>query len=238
MGWYTALACSGALSADDGFRVVNGMGSIMHNNAVGGQILYPFNDENWNDIPGKKAELEALAAEIEGLSISIYLGGMIVFAGTEDALTTLEKRLPVNGRFPMRLMNHAAFHSSLQNENSARGKTALPASMFSQPNIPLIDGRGHLWFPETVNVEELWDYTFDHQVTQTYDFTKAVTNSVKELAPDMLIILGPGTTLGGATAQALISCGWDSLLGKSDFIARQQKPLFWRLWGWKPSGNG
>ena len=141
---------------------------------LAGKSSIPFNDENWNDIPGKKAELEALAAEIEGLSISIYLGGMIVFAGTEDALTTLEKRLPVDGRFPMRLMNHAAFHSRLQNENSARGKTALPASMFSQPNIPLIDGRGHLWFPETVNVEELWDYTFGHQVTQTYDFTKAV----------------------------------------------------------------
>jgi len=223
MGWYTALACSGALLADDGFRVVNTMGSIMQNNAVGGQILYPFNDENWNGIPSKKVELEALAAEIEGLSISIYLGGMIVFAGTEDALTALEKRLPTNGRFPMRLMNHAAFHSNLQNENSARGKNALPASMFSKPNVPLIDGRGHLWFPDTVNVQELWDYTFGHQVTKTYDFTKAVVSSVKELAPDVLIVLGPGTTLGGATAQALISCGWDSLSSKSDFITRQEK---------------
>jgi len=95
--------------------------------------------------------------------------------------------------------------------------------MFSKPNVPLIDGRGHLWFPDTVNVQELWDYTFGHQVTETYDFTKAVVNSVKELAPDVLIVLGPGTTLGGATAQALISCGWDSLSSKSDFITRQEK---------------
>lgn len=223
MGWYTALACSGALSAPDGFLIANTMGRIMQDNAIGGQILYPFNDENWIESPVKKAELEALAAEIEGLYISIYLGGMIVFAGTDEALNTLERRLPVLGRFPMRLMNHSGFHSELQNENSRRGKDALPVSLFSGPAIPLIDGRGHMWLPQTVNLEDLWDYTFGHQVTETYDFTKAVANSVKELAPDIVIVLGPGTTLGGATAQALISCGWESLNTKKDFTDRQEK---------------
>jgi len=226
MGWYTALACAGALSAEDGFQVVNTMGSIMQDNLVGGQILYPFVDENWTEILRKKAELQALCDDIENLYISIYLGGMIVFAGTDDALAKLETRLPVRGRFPMRLMNHAAFHSELQQPNAERGKVALPASLFAQPEIPLIDGRGHMWWPKTVNLHELWDYTFGHQVAQTYDFTKAVTHSVKELAPDVLIILGPGTTLGGVTAQALISCGWESLHGKADFIERQTKDLY------------
>lgn len=222
MGWYTALACSGALSANDGFRVVNTMGNIMQANAAGGQIIFPFVDENWNAIPGKKEDLEKLANDIEGLYISIYLGGMIVFAGTDKALKALENTLPVQGRFPMRLMNHAGFHSELQNENSARGKDSLPSSLFSQPDIRLIDGRGHHWLPGAIKIEDLWDYTFGHQVTETYDFTHAIISSVKELAPDTLIILGPGTTLGGATAQSLISCGWDGLISKEAFTARQK----------------
>ncbi len=223
MGWYTALACSGALTANNGFRVVNTMGSIMQSNSEGGQVLYPFVNEDWTPIPGKKGELENLTSEIEGLYISIYLGGMIVFAGTENALTKLEKKLPPQGRFPMRLMNHAGFHSALQRENSLRGKADLPTSLFSQPNTRLIDGRGHHWIPGTVKLDELWDYTFGHQVTESYDFTNAIVSSVKELAPEILIILGPGTTLGGATAQALISCGWDGLASKSDFTTRQKK---------------
>ena len=225
MGWYTALACSGALSANDGFRVVNTMGNIMQNNAVGGQLLYPLVDENWQPIAGKKHELEKLATEIEGLYISIHLGGMIVFAGTDEALKTLEDRLPIQGRFPMRLMNHAGFHSKLQKENSARGKDTLPLSLFSQPNIRLIDGRGHHWLPGTVKLNDLWDYTFGHQITKTYDFTQAIISSIKDLAPDTLIILGPGTTLGGATAQSLISCGWDGLTSKADFTTRQKTGL-------------
>lgn len=226
MGWYTALACSGALTADDGFRIVNTMGTIMQDNLVGGQLLYPFVDENWQAIPNKKAELERLTSEIDGLYISIYLGGMIVFAGTDEAIETLEKRLPAQGRFPMRLMNHAGFHSELQNTNSARGKEALPVSLFRQPELPLIDGRGHQWIPGTVNCNDLWEYTFGHQVSQTYDFTKAIVNSVKALAPETIIILGPGTTLGGATAQSLISCGWSSLNSKNDFTTRQKKTPF------------
>lgn len=226
MGWYTALACAGALSADEGFRVVNTMGTIMQENLIGGQLLYPFVDENWMEIPDRRSELESLCAKIDGLYISIYLGGMIVFAGTKNALIEAEKQLPTIGRFPMRLMNHAGFHSELQSPNAARGKNALPLSLFSQPNIPLFDGRGHQWLPGCVNLTELWDYTFGHQVVETYDFTRAIVNSVKELAPDTIIILGPGTTLGGATAQSLISCGWESLVSKDDFADRQKSAPF------------
>ena len=237
MGWYTALACAGALSAEDGFKVVNTMGCIMQDNLVGGQILYSFVDENWREVPGKKTELMSLCNEIDGLYISIYLGGMIVFAGTDKALASAEKKLPQEGRFPMRLMNHAAFHSALQAENSSRGKAALNTALFKQPKIPLIDGRGHQWLPKTVNTDALWDYTFGHQVTETYDFTKAITNSVKELAPDILIILGPGTTLGGATAQALFSCGWESLKSKVDFMARQQNAPYIAAMGLETQRN-
>ncbi len=60
MGWYIALACAGALDAGGGFEVVNTMGTLMHEFLIGGQTIYPFVDENWHEIPGRKAELLSL----------------------------------------------------------------------------------------------------------------------------------------------------------------------------------
>jgi hypothetical protein len=44
---------------------------------------------------------------------------------------------------------------------------------------------------------------------------------VKEYAPDRVILLGPGDTLGGAIAQALIAIRWQGLGSKQDFQAVQ-----------------
>lgn len=223
MGWYIALACSGVLDAMGGFEVVNTMGTFMHQASIGGQILYPFVNESWQEIPGRRAQLMALVDEIDGLYVSIHLGGMLVFAGTDEALRLLEDRLePTQGRFPMRLANHGAFHSPLQNPVSEKGKDALPVSLFSQPDIPLIDGRGHVWWPQACDLQALHDYTLGEQVTTPYDFTRAVQNGIREFAPDAIIVLGPGTTLGGAVAQSMIGVAWDDLYSKNDFIARQK----------------
>ena len=36
MGWYSALACAGALSPEGGFEVVNTMGNLMQQSLIGG----------------------------------------------------------------------------------------------------------------------------------------------------------------------------------------------------------
>ncbi|MEX3009818.1 ACP S-malonyltransferase [Hoeflea sp. TYP-13] len=232
MGWYIALACAGALSAENGMHVVNTMGNLMQDSLIGGQTVYPFVDDNWRAVPGRRKELLALVAQIDGqakcsLHVSIELGGMFVFAGNDAGLEALEAELPrINDRFPMRLANHAAFHTPLQAPIAQRGREALPQTLFQQPDIPLVDGRGNVWYPNATDQSALWDYTLGHQVTHTYDFTRAVQASVKEFAPDYLIVPGPGNTLGGAVAQSLIAFDWDGLANKADFIARQaQAPL-------------
>ena len=55
-----------------------------------------------------------------------------------------------------------------------------------------------------------------------YDFTRAVQVGVKEFAPDRVIILGPGATLGGAVAQSLIGINWQGWASKEDFATRQK----------------
>lgn len=227
MGWYSALACGGAISPVDGFAVANTMGTLMQEALIGGQLVYPFLGEDWRPDPARKAALLALVANIDAradhtLGLSIDLGGMLVMAGNEAGLKAFENAAePVDGRFPMRLGNHAAFHTALQEPVAARGRAALPPELFGQPSIPMIDGRGAIWWPHASDRHALWDYTLGHQVTESYDFTRAITVAAREFAPDLFIVTGPGTTLGGAAAQSLVLADWRGIGSKADFKARQ-----------------
>ena len=92
--------------------------------------------------------------------------------------------------------------------SSERALADLPAGWFGAPDVPMVDGRGHIWRPFASNAEALRRYTFATQILETYDFTRAVQVAVREYAPDRIILLGPGDTLGGAIAQALIAIEW------------------------------
>ncbi|SEO25621.1 Malonyl CoA-acyl carrier protein transacylase [Gemmobacter aquatilis] len=227
MGWYSALACAGALTPEGGFDVVNTMGTLMQQHLIGGQLIYPFVDEDWAPNPLKKAELLALVAQIatrpgHALALSIDLGGMLVLAGNEAGLAAFEAAVPpLQTRFPLRLANHAAFHTALQAPVAAEGRTRLSPALFGPPKLPLIDGRGHVWWPGATDPAALWDYTLGHQVTEPYDFTRAITHAAREFAPDLFIVTGPGTTLGGAVAQSLILADWRGMRSKSDFQRHQ-----------------
>lgn len=227
MGWYSALACAGSLSPLDGFTLVNTMGTLMQEALIGGQLVYPFMSEDWIDAPARRDDLMALVDQIgdrpgHDLALSIDLGGMLVIAGNEAGLKAFEAAVPpVQGRFPLRLGNHAAFHTALQAPVAARGRTAVPKSIFNQPKTPLIDGRGQVWWPGATTTEALYDYTLGHQVVAPYDFTAAIRTAAREFAPDFLIIPGPGTTLGGAVAQSLIRANWRGLASKADFQRMQ-----------------
>jgi [acyl-carrier-protein] S-malonyltransferase len=232
MGWYSALACAGALSPENGFEVVNTMGTLMQTHLIGGQLIHPFMDEAWQNNPAQKAALLELTAEINTrpdhtLALSINLGGMLVLAGNDAGLAAFESAVPqAQSRFPLRLANHAAFHTALQAPVAAIGRAQLPATLFTQPKHPLIDGRGAIWWPYATDTQALWGYTLGHQVTEPYDFTHAITIAAREFAPDLFIITGPGTTLGGATAQALITANWQGMASKSDFQSAQQEAPF------------
>ncbi|NTT84929.1 ACP S-malonyltransferase [Tabrizicola fusiformis] len=232
MGWYSALACAGALTPDNGFAVVNTMGTLMQQSLIGGQLVYPHMGDDWRPDPARKSHLLALVAEIatrpdHTLSLSIDLGGLLVLAGNETGLKAFEAAVPsAQGRFPMRLSNHAAFHTALQAPVAAEGRARLPETLFAQPKLPLIDGRGHIWWPGTATTATLRDYTLGHQVTEAYDFTAAIRTAAREFAPDYFIIPGPGTTLGGAVVQSLILAGWKGMGDKADFQRSQAEAPF------------
>jgi acyl transferase domain-containing protein len=199
----------------------------MQEHLIGGQLIYPFMGPDWTDAPARKAELLALTYNINTrpnhvLALSIDLGGLLVLAGNEAGLAAFEAAVPpVEGRFPMRLGNHAAFHTPLQAPVAALGRAALPETLFNRPQLPLIDGRGQVWWPGAATRASLHAYTLGHQVTETYDFTAAIRSAALEFAPDLFIIASPGSTMGGAVAQSLILASWKGMTSKADFQARQ-----------------
>lgn len=231
MGWYIALACAQALDVHGAFEVINTMGSMMKDQIVGGQIIYPIIDENWHQLSDKKNMVLSAIQEVNQLEgceahVSIYLGGYIVIGGNQKALDVLLKKLPKNENYPFQLINHAAFHTPLLQQTSEKAFQILSKDLFLKPQLPLIDGRGHIWQNYATDLDELYQYTLDHQVVQVYDFTKAITVALKEFAPDKLILLGPGNTLGGSIGQILIENKWLNIESKVDFSERQKSNPF------------
>lgn len=226
MGWYTALACGEVLAPADAFNAVNTMGTLMDTSGVGGQLVYPLLDGNWHPVAGRRDEIAELIAAVtaEGgrLFVSIDLGGMLVLAGDDAGLEKAAARLPpLEGRYPMRLAHHAAFHTPLLAHVADRARSLLGAELFHDPALSLVDGRGRIWRPRASHLAALWDYTFGEQVTAPYDFAAALRVAMREFAPEVLIVLGPGDSLGGAVAQTLVGLEWQGLAGKAEFTARQ-----------------
>lgn len=231
MGWYLALMFGGALDWAGGFEVVNTMGSMMKNEIVGGQVIYPVCDVDWK-ISKEKWDIVdqavAKAAQTAGVEIypSIYLGGYLVLGANKPGITALLKTLPQVENYPFQLINHAAFHTPLLVETAQKAFRTIPSDIFRRPEFPLIDGRGYVWQPHATNIEDLYHYTLGHQVVEVYDFTRAITVALKEYAPDALILLGPGGSLGGSLGQVLIENDWRGLKTKQQFTELQAEKPF------------
>ena len=228
MGWYIALVCVGVLNTQAGAQLINTMGSMMTDGLIGGQLIYPIVDEAWHIDPHKLHLVDQLLRtastdpSIE-LYTSIKLGGFIVLGGNQKGLKLASEVLPPEQlRYPMKLYNHAAFHTPMLEGTSVQARRLLSKDLFGMPKIPVIDGQGHIWQTLSSDPHLLYHYTLATQVYEQYNFTAAVQVSVKEFAPDRVIILGPGNTLGGAVAQALIQMQWKGLVDKASFIARQK----------------
>jgi [acyl-carrier-protein] S-malonyltransferase len=226
MGWYLTLAFGGSLDWAGAFRVINTMGGMMKDEIVGGQVIYPVCDENWKRSPERWQAVEEAVArvlQIEGTEVhaSIYLGGYIVLGANKPGIAALLKELPPVENYPFQLINHAAFHTPLLRQTAEKAFQIIPENIFHSPTIPLIDGRGCVWQPYSTNTEDLYHYTLGHQVVEPYDFSRAIAVALKEFAPDNLILLGPGSSLGGSVGQILIENNWRGISSKQDFTSQQ-----------------
>ena len=228
LGWYTTLAAASAVCPTNGFKIVNTVGTLMQESGMGGQLIYPCVDMEWHVIPEEK---ERILDQIEQsknihdgfLQLSINFGGWAVLAGDEPGLKEFEKRVPSTAGFPRRLKNHSAFHSELLSHVAESAAELLDKSIFASSSIPMIDGRGHIWYPHCYENHELHDYTLSYQITNLYDFTRAIHVAALEFAPDVFITTGPGDSLRRAIAESLIMIKWRGMNSKDDFERADKK---------------
>jgi len=226
MGWYTALSLGGALSFDDGFRLVQEMSLLQERGAAGGQILYPVVDDDWRSSPERAAAVERALADTEGQAWpSIHLGGYEVLAGSEEGLARLTASLPKASvgktGYPFRLAQHGPYHTPLAAGVAGAAREALAGLAFGRPRVTLVDGRGARSTPWSSDVTALRAYTFGTQVLEPYDFAKSVRVALREYAPDELVLPGPGNTLGGVVGTILVAERWRGIDSKHAFEAAQ-----------------
>jgi len=232
MGWYIALYAGGALDFTHAFTLIETMGHFQRDNIIGGQIIYPLVDDDWRMVAEREAAVEAVMAEVRArgsdhwVGLSIRLGGFLVLAGTDAGIRSLSAALPKvklgANEYPFQLARHSAFHTHLMAETSRRALYQLHNLVWTNPTVPMIDGRGHVWRPHRTVSGALRDYTLIDQVTEPYDFTTSLRVAIREHNPDHLVLLGPGETLGGAIAHVIISEGWRGIHSRDAFVKAQK----------------
>lgn len=202
LGYYTSLVVSGALTLDDGWRLVSTTARLQDAGRPGGQVMWSFLDDDWQIVEDRVELLAALLDELDGF-VSIRLGGHVVLAASEAGVVSLLERLPEvqvgKRKFPFRLPLHGPFHSVLASDVAERARTELEDLAITRPRVPLIDGRGHVWPPLSTNPRQLLAYTVGHQITQTFDYTSVVRVGICEFAAERTVCLGPGSTLRAPT---------------------------------------
>ena len=151
MGWYTTLVLGNVLSIKQGYDLIHTMGSMMKNQIIGGQIIYPVVDDDWIENKEKKTNIISQVKKA-GCYISIDLGGYVVIGGEQTSLDLLLKKLPKKEHYPFQLPYHAAFHTPLLKSISEKAFNLISPKNFQKPSIPVIDGKGNIWSPFSTNV--------------------------------------------------------------------------------------
>lgn len=226
MGWYTALGCAGVWQGSASMQLVTSMAQLTAN-AAGAQFIYPMVNSDWQPDVDKQTRLaEQLYVHQGALFMSIAYGGYAVLAGTQSAVQQAMQALPpCDERFPLLLPGHAAFHSPLMQPAADQALARFGEPLFAAPQLPLIDGRGVIWPSQLAQPSALKSYTLGQQVCDTFHFSRAIQVAVKEFAPEHIILVGPGSGLGGAVAQSLIAINWQGLTSKQDFTTAQQTAM-------------
>ncbi|MFO0983638.1 MAG: transketolase C-terminal domain-containing protein [Planctomycetota bacterium] len=227
----------GALSFEDGFRLVQEVALAQESwRGGGGQIFYPLVQDDWTSDAERAASVAAALAAAPGEAfLSIELGGYVVLAGSDAGLALLEARLPPikvgASSYPWRLAQHGPYHTPLLAGVAARARERLRDLAFHKPRCTLIDGRGVRFTPWSASVSELARYTLGPQITEPFSLTTGVRVLLREHAPDLLVLPGPGNTLGGVCGQILVAEGWRGIHRRADFerVQASDRPVVWSL---------
>ena len=232
LGWYSALAVAGALTFDDAFRLVQEIALLQEEQGVagGGQVIYPLRSAAWQaDAALERTVAEALDAPGPGrVYESVELGPYAVLAGDDEGVARLLRELPpvtIGERlYPLRLAMHGPYHTPLVAHVATAAAEQLVDLAWEAPRMPLIDGSGRRWTPWSTDPAELRRYTLGEQLTTPYRFATGVRVGLREYAPQLLVLAGPGNSLGGVCGQLLVAEGYRGIRSRAALEEVQAGP--------------
>ncbi|MFG2530784.1 type I polyketide synthase [Streptomyces sp. NPDC048516] len=193
VGEYAALYAAGALSLDDGLRVTAMRGRLMQQRCLPGAMTAVALD---------REAAHALAAEVPGLELSVTNGERArVLAGPATAVDRLDALLDERGIPGERLPVARAFHTALMEPMLEEFRTVLGEVAFRPLRIPFVSGLDGMtrppgWAPDA-------EYLIRH-TREPVRFDKAL-REIGRHQPDVLLEIGPHTTLSGLARRALPS---------------------------------
>jgi [acyl-carrier-protein] S-malonyltransferase len=159
---------------------------------------------------------------------SVELGAYAVLAGDEAGVMRLLHDLPpvtIGERlYPLRLALHGPYHTPLVADVAEAATDGLADLDWMTPRVTLIDGTGRRWTPFSTDPAELRTYTLGSQLTTPYRFATGLRVALREDAPDLLVLTGPGNSLGGVCGQLVVSEGYRGIRSRAELEAVQSGP--------------
>ena len=187
LGEYSALCAAGALTFEDGIRLVETRGKLTHAAALatpGGMAAILGLDE---------ATAKDVCDEAGAELCNINAPGQLVIGGLKDAVAkACELALARGAKRAIALDVSGAFHTSLMQPAIAEFEAALAATPFTEPSIPVVtnDTAAVTTGPDALRAELAYQLTHPVRWVECVEFMAA--NGVTEF-----IEFGPGRVLTG-----------------------------------------
>lgn len=228
-GWYTALAASGVLDFDGAFRLITELATAAEEPLPGderaSELVYPMTDDAWLPVPEREEAVEVALDAVRGaVERAVRLGSHTVLGGTAAGIDAVAAQLPpVRGGardFPLRLGGDG-WHTSLRASAVAAARDRLGEIEAERPNVALVDGRGVRHTPWSSDPPAIVADAIEGRSTSTCDFAASVRVALREYAPDVVLLPGPGGSLGAACAQAIVADGYRGIRSREEFEGAQ-----------------
>lgn len=185
LGECSALCAAGALSLEDGFRLVTERGRLMQKAADAGEgkmsaVLA---------LPADK--IEVLSEGLEAQPVNYNCPGQTVIAGTPEGVEALTARcLEAGAKRVIPLALSGAFHTSAMSPAASALETFAQTLSFSSPSIPLYTNLTGQLLPEDANIPR----HLAAQMQSPVLWQRSVETMVED-GISRFVEVGPGNTL-------------------------------------------
>ena len=190
LGEYSALTCSGAISLEEGAKIVRIRGKLM-------QELVPEGEWSMAAIIGlEDNKVEEVCSKVNNgfvRAVNYNCPGQVVVSGEKEAVTeAMEIAKELGAKKAIELKTSGPFHTEKLKEASNELRKELEKVTFRKGNIPVIKNLDGTPYSEN---DDMVDILANH-VINPVKFRNSI-ETMLEMGIDTFVEIGPGRTLSG-----------------------------------------